>query len=304
MREGALPSPVNQARTMHEVVEHSRRGNYRVNLIEAYDQPWKRQLEGTVGGHWGLFDAYRRQAKFAWGGLVSNRPHWRWQAAGGVGFAAAIFVTAFAVRRRIAPPPSVRWWLRIAAIAIVSGVLIGWTIANVPLESLTVGDWLRSLAWAAVALAAPLIGAAALASGTAAPTFAQILGRAAQRPRNIVVLALGIVLIVLAVLSVQAALGLVFDPRYRDFPFAPLTAATVPLLLVTKRKPVIKEKTLARWKQHLRGPAAESAVATTLAASAIYIVCNESFANWQAVWFSAALLALAFTLLQAQDAPG
>jgi exo-beta-1,3-glucanase (GH17 family) len=27
------------------------------NLIEAYDQPWKRALEGTVGGHWGLFDA-------------------------------------------------------------------------------------------------------------------------------------------------------------------------------------------------------------------------------------------------------
>jgi glucan 1,3-beta-glucosidase len=304
MREGALPSPVNQARTMHEVVDHSRRGNYRVNLIEAYDQPWKRQLEGTVGGHWGLFDAYRRQAKFAWGGLVSNHSHWRWQAAGGVGLAAAIFVTAFAVRRRITTAANTRWWLRVAAIAIVSGVLIGWTIANVPLESLTVGDWLRSLAWAAVALAAPLIGAAALASGTAAPTITQILGRATQRPRDIVVLALGIVLIVLAVLSVQAALGLVFDPRYRDFPFAPLTAATVSLLLVTKRKPVIKGKALARWKQRLQGPAAESAVAATLAASAIYIVCNESFANWQAVWFSAALLALAFTLLQAQDAPG
>jgi glucan 1,3-beta-glucosidase len=304
MREGALPSPVNQARTMHEVLDHSRRGNYRVNLIEAYDQPWKRALEGTVGGHWGLFDAYRRQAKFAWGGLVSNHPHWRWQAAGGVGLAAAIFVTALAVRRRIAAPAGTRWWLCIAAIAIVSGVLIGWTIANVPLESLTVGDWLRSLAWAAVALAAPLIGAAALASGTTAPTFAQILGRAAQRPRDILALALGIVLIVVAVLSVQAALGLVFDPRYRDFPFAPLTAVTVPLLLVTKRKPIIKGKALARWKQHLQSPVAESAVAATLAASAIYIVCNESFANWQAVWFSAALLALAFNLLQAQDAPG
>ena len=44
MREGALPSPVNQARAMHEVLAHARRENYRVNLIEAYDQPWKRQL--------------------------------------------------------------------------------------------------------------------------------------------------------------------------------------------------------------------------------------------------------------------
>src|SRR6266511_4124833 len=304
MREGALPSPVNQARTMHEVLDHAKRENYRVNLIEAYDQPWKRQLEGTVGGHWGLFDAHQRQPKFAWGGLVSDHPYWRWQAAGGVGLAAVIFATALGVRRRTAVAAGAGWWLRIAAMAIVSGILIGWTVANVPLESLTVGDWLRSLAWTGAALALPVIGAAALASGTTAPAFAQILGRAAQRPRNPVALALGILLIALAVLAVQAALGLVFDPRYRDFPFAPLTGATAPLLLIIKRRRAIKGALLARWKRHLQAPAAESAVAATLAASAVYIVCNESFANWQAVWLSAALLALAFTLLQAQDAPG
>src|SRR5438270_424135 len=78
MREGALPSPVNQVRTMHEVLRVAKRENYRVNLIEAYDQPWKRQLEGTVGGHWGLFDAYRRSPKFTWGGRVSDHPLWRW----------------------------------------------------------------------------------------------------------------------------------------------------------------------------------------------------------------------------------
>lgn len=304
MREGALPSPVNQARTMHEVLDHAERENYRVNLIEAYDQPWKRQLEGTVGGHWGLFDAYQRQPKFGWGGLVSNHPHWRWQAAGGVGLAAVVFATALGVRRRTALAAGSGWWLRIAAMAIVSGFLIGWTLANVPVESLTIGDWLRSLAWAGAALASPVIGAAALASGTSAPTFAQILGRAAQRPRNPVALALGVLLIALAILAVQAALGLVFDPRYRDFPFASLSGATAPLLLVIKRKPAIKGTLLARWKRHLQAPAAESAVAATLAASAVYIACNESFANWQAVWLSAALIALAFTLLQAQDAPG
>ena len=104
-------------------------------------------------------------------------------------------------------------------------------------------------------------------------------------------------------LSVQAALGLVFDPRYRDFPFAPLTAATIPLLLASKAKPANKGNLVERWKRRLQAPAAETAVAVTLAASAVYIVCNESFANWQAVWFSGALLALAFTLLQAQDGP-
>ena len=304
MREAALPSPVNQARTMHEVLEHAKRENYRVNLIEAYDQPWKRQLEGTVGGHWGLFDAYRRQAKFVWGGVVSNHPHWHWQAAGGVVLAAVIFATALAVRRRMTAAGDLGAWLRIAAIATVPGILIGWTVANVPLESLTVGDWLRSLAWAAAALVSPVVGAAAVMSGTTAPTFAHILGRAPQRPRDPVALALGVLRVALAVLAVQAALGLVFDPRYRDFLFAPLTAATVPLLLATHGKTAIKEKLLGRWKRRLQAPTAETAVAATLAASAVYIVGNESFANWQAVWFAAALLALAFTLLQAQDAPG
>jgi len=288
---------------MHEVLDRAKGENYRVNLIEAYDQPWKRWLEGTVGGHWGLFDAYRRRAKFAWGGAVSNHPHWPWQAAGGVGLAALVFATALAVRGRTAAAASAGWWFRLTAIAIVPGILIGWTVANVPLESLTIGDWLRSLAWAAVALILPVAAAAALALGASAPSFARVLGRPAQRPSDVVTLSLGILLIALAVLSVQAALGLVFDPRYRDFPFAPLTAATIPLLLARKGKPAIKGKVLATWKRRLQAPVAETAVAVTLAASAIYIVCNENFANWQAVWFSGASLALAFTLLQAQDEP-
>ncbi len=54
MREGALPSPVNQARVILDVLALSKREHFNVNIIEAFDQPWKRALEGTVGGHWGL----------------------------------------------------------------------------------------------------------------------------------------------------------------------------------------------------------------------------------------------------------
>src|SRR5215218_2707930 len=169
MREGALPSRTNQARVVSEILDLAKRENFRVNLIEAYDQPWKRQLEGTVGGHWGIYGAYRRQPKFVWGGAVSNHPHWRWQAAGGVGLAALVFGVALLARRRIGDAASTTGWLRIAAIAVASGATIGWTIENVPLESLTLGDWLRSLAWTAVALMAPLVSAAALASGARPP---------------------------------------------------------------------------------------------------------------------------------------
>src|ERR1700721_118502 len=84
MREGALPSPVNQARTMHDVLRVAKRENYRVNLIEAYDQPWKRQLEGTVGGHWGLLDSVQRAVKYPPGEAISNFPLWQLQMACGM----------------------------------------------------------------------------------------------------------------------------------------------------------------------------------------------------------------------------
>jgi glucan 1,3-beta-glucosidase len=318
MREGALPSPANQARVVQEVLAQARRDNYRVNVIEAFDQPWKRQLEGTVGGHWGLYGAYDRQAKFSWGAAVSNHPGWRWQAGGGVALAAAVFAAALAARRRtaVSGPPGL--WCAIAAMAFVSGTLIGWTVENVPIESLKSADWLRSLAWAAVALLAPMACAAAAASGTTMPSFASMLGRPAHRPSQPLTLKLGTLLIVLAILAMQAALGLDFDPRYRDFPFAPLTGGAFPFLVVavfrrfqpaiwagkTAKLVSIETDDLAPPHPKSSYPAAEVATAAMLGLSAIYIVFNETIANWQALWFCAGLIALALTLLRVRDAPG
>ena len=84
MREGALPSRTNQARVVSEVLELARQEKYRVNLIEAYDQPWKRQLEGTVGGYWGLFDADQRALKYPPGQAINNFPAWKWQMGAGL----------------------------------------------------------------------------------------------------------------------------------------------------------------------------------------------------------------------------
>jgi glucan 1,3-beta-glucosidase len=49
---------------------------------------------------------------------------------------------------------------------------------------------------------------------------------------------------------------------------------------------------------------AETMAASTLALCAIFIVWNETLANWQALWFAAALALLAFSLLRARAAPG
>ncbi|MGA3310982.1 MAG: beta-(1-6) glucans synthase, partial [Xanthobacteraceae bacterium] len=49
---------------------------------------------------------------------------------------------------------------------------------------------------------------------------------------------------------------------------------------------------------------AEIVAAAVLAAAAGYIVFNESFANWQSVWFCTGLIGLAFILARARGAPG
>lgn len=71
-RNGSVPSQVNQARYIREFLQiaHDKQWNY--NLIEAFDQPWKRVLEGTVGGHWGIYDS-ELKPKFSLTDAIAER---------------------------------------------------------------------------------------------------------------------------------------------------------------------------------------------------------------------------------------
>jgi len=99
---------------------------------------------------------------------------------------------------------------------------------------------------------------------------------------------------VVVVLATQTALGFVFDPRYRDFPFVALTIATVPaLLLMLLNGPSLNSG---------RRPIAETTFAVLLALSVVYIGFNEGSANWQSLWTCGAYALLAFTLSLARVA--
>jgi glucan 1,3-beta-glucosidase len=185
-------------------------------------------------------------------------------------------------------------WLAVSANAFVGGVLIGWTVENIPIESLGVGGWSRSLALAAVAIVAPIVLSAATMCGTPVPAYFRILGPKKERMQNRLAVSAGLVLILTMLLAFVVALALVFDPRYRDFPFAPLTAAVVPFLV--HRLAV----TLPKGTR----PAAETVGASVLAHSVIYILFNEGFANWQSLWVCATLAALSFSLARVRDVLG
>jgi len=291
MREGALPSPANQARVIQDVLALSKRENYDVNIIEAFDQPWKRALEGTVGGHWGLFDSVGRVPKFFGAQAVSNHPFWLWQTGAGILFAVFVFAASSTVRTKDTP---VSFWIAVSVNAFVGGVLVGWTIENIPLESLGVGGWSRSLALAVVSIVAPIVLSVAVMCGTPVPAFFRILGPRESRAQNRLAVSAGTIRIFTMLLAFVIALGLVFDPRYRDFPFAPLTAATVPFL--------VHDVIVGRLKG--TRPTAETAGAGVLALSVFYILFNEGFANWQSLWLCSALAFLVFNLIRVRDVPG
>ena len=299
MREGALPSPASQARVMHDLLTRTKANNIRLNVIEAFDQPWKRLLEGTIGGHWGLITDPPRRFKFAWGQPVSNHPHWPWQALGGVLFAALVFGAAgMAWRRRASPESDGQAWLAIAAIALVAGATIGWTIENALLESLGWSGQLRSAALIAIAVGAPLAAAAAIGSQIRPALFADLLGGPINdgglRQSSPLRFALAVLLVATTVVALQAALSFAFNPRYLDLPFAPLTAAVVPFLILSLQPP---------GGPRIRATA-EAAAASILVPCALYTAWHEGFANWQSLWFCAALLGLAITLARARAARG
>lgn len=290
MREGALPSRTNQARVVSEILELAKRENFRVNLIEAYDQPWKRELEGTVGGYWGLFDSGRRAVKYPPGIPVSNYPAWKLQMACGMALSILVFGVGWLTLRRRPWKPRLASWIAVGIYATTAGSLLGVAADKVFYESYGVAGWLGWGALLLAAIASPLLCANALMAGRALPTFLELLGPKPGRTRSGLTVILGVVLAIAVLIGSETALGLVFDPRYRDFPFAALTMAVVPFSILTL---------LNRPKDGVR-PLAEAVFAGLLAGAALYTLFNEGKDNWQSLWTCAIYLLLAFTLWQAR----
>ena len=230
MREGALPSPANQARVIQDVLALGQAREF----PRQRDRGLRPAVEARAGRHRRrpLGPARRRaraQPKFAWGEAVSNHPHWRWQAAGGIVFAAD------RVRRRVRGcgatlPPAL--WLAVTANAIAGGALIGWSHRQ------RAGRKSRRRRLAALAglCRRRAAGAAGLErGGDARRAAAAVLATSSGLRLSACAIrwrcSLGALLIASRCSRCVAALGLVFDPRYRDFPFAPLTAAVVPFFM-------------------------------------------------------------------------
>ena len=211
-REESRPSRVNQARYIREFVHRAHAEGWDYNLIEAIDQPWKRRLEGTVGGFWGMLDADSLQPKFPLAGTVAEREG----VAGPLGGAAVGCVLAFllaATGRRTR-------CLRASAIG-AAGALGGmvavlhWEHAHLAYRDAL--EW--SLLGGVAVLGALLPLTLARWYGEPLPDSghaARILQRG-ERLRSKAA-SLGMLRGALLFAAAVAALLLWVDPRYRDFP--------------------------------------------------------------------------------------
>ncbi len=295
MRDGALPSPANQAHFLSGVVSLAKAENWQVNLIEAFDQPWKRLLEGTVGGYWGLYDDAQRAPKFQFGEPVSNHPDWRLKAGLGVGAALLAFI-AFWAGSRGAPSRERSWRRDLAAggIALGSGLLFGLAAVNLPMEGEMTGDRLRGVAMLVLALVVPMAASYAVARGDGLAGLARALDPSYWRRSKSVEVVLAALLAATMVAAIHVALGLVFDPRYKDFPFAALLGPVMALAIVA----------FADNRAPARPGSAERMAAAVLTGSAVFITLNEGIANWQALVFATLLLLLALTAMRAKAVPG
>ena len=275
-RSGAVPGRLERARFVRELVARAEREPLAFNLVEGFDQPWKRALEGAMGGAWGVLDS-DGVGHFPWTGPVERDPQaWRGLLAAALG--GAVGLVAGLLRWRVFAAAIVLGlaWATVASLAVAQGqAMVAWN--RTPLE------WAVSGVATLAALGASLLAAAAVASrltgrnATATPGLARALFGPPSAGRVLAV-ARAALLFVAATLALQ----LVFDGRYREFAW-PLVAAPA-LLLVALRFVGDRLDDDAREERLLALVAAVGAVA---------IVAVEGLHNAQAVGFAALLLALA-----------
>ncbi|HEY0635212.1 MAG TPA: glycosyltransferase [Gammaproteobacteria bacterium] len=72
----AEASVAKEAKFLREFLQLAQKERYDYFVMEAFDQPWKRQNEGDVGAYWGVYDA-DRQPKFEFVEPVVPIPEWR-----------------------------------------------------------------------------------------------------------------------------------------------------------------------------------------------------------------------------------
>jgi exo-beta-1,3-glucanase (GH17 family) len=251
-RRDASASLVNEARYMREFLNYAATVDMPYNVIEAFDQPWKRDLEGTVGGFWGIFDV-NAKPKFPMLGPVIEEPRWLWAiAAGGAGTVVFLLVGVF--RRRW---HGAAGWLSLALAGFATGTALAAHARLLLFSCRNTLEWAVGIAIGVAALLTSLSLARAIASRLASPVNpAEVAPTPVERRR------FGIAwtdaftpqrFFWMFVLCLYGIL-MVFNGRYRDFPIGMFALPCIGFLILALLRtrdsvvmPLVEERLLAIW---------------------------------------------------------
>ena len=141
LRRSAEPSVVDEALYIRSFLRYAAQVHMPYNVIETFDQPWKRAQEGTVGGYWGIFDSDAKP-KFPMLGPVTEDPTW-WLGwlAGGV--CAVAFLVIGGSRRGC---HGIRGWLALLLAGFAAGTAVMWQIRQMRFACAEPWEWILSSA--------------------------------------------------------------------------------------------------------------------------------------------------------------
>ncbi len=248
-RRDAVPGRVAQAQFLRQFARLATERGIAYNFIEAFDQPWKRRLEGAMGGHWGVLDSWG-VPKFPVSGPVVEDPRWRdgFVAAG----AGALALAGFALLAGM--PRGARAWPLVLLAGAGWGAVLLAQWRYLVLWNRDWIEWSTSGAWTVLAAALGIVGVRRLAERLygAAPADAPGGWRAwTQRAGTGYERAHGVMRLAMLFGAATMIVLLVFDARYRGFPwplYAIPAAVSALLALAGERAPADarEERLLAR----------------------------------------------------------
>ncbi|KJV31891.1 glycosyl hydrolase family 17 protein [Luteibacter yeojuensis] len=286
-RQSASASLVNEARYMRDFLNYAATVDMPYNVIEAFDQPWKRDLEGTMGGYWGIFDVDAKP-KFAMTGPVVEEP--RWAGAIGIGALMAVaFVALGAMGRRW---QGARGWVALLLAGFATGTALAAHARLLLFACRDNLEWAVGIVVGVLALFTAVSLAKAIASRLAAP-----VNLAATAPPPVERRRLGVAysdaftpqrFFWMFVLGLWAVL-MVFNGRYRDFPIGLFAVPCIGFFLLW----------LLRTREDVLMPLVEERVlALVIAVLGVAVVVQETGANvvswgWMLLGFAMAVPVLA-----------
>ena len=120
-RGGAVASEANEATFLRRFLKVAAEQHYIYYVMEAFDQPWKAQVEGAVGSYWGVYDVMR-QPKFTFTEPIVDIPEWRLLA--GISVVIALIIFTLLVTDAISLSSRGRGFLAIVAYALATAAVL------------------------------------------------------------------------------------------------------------------------------------------------------------------------------------